>query len=79
MYPIMDPIWIQYEPNMDPIIYKNIVNMHRLHNVLQFFKTSLKIENIEPKIALLKIRKHRIVKKKTGIAHPYPQADLVYL
>ena len=37
---------------MDPIIFKNIINMHRLHDALHFFKTSLKI-------ALLKIEKHR--------------------
>ena len=62
MYPIMDPIWIQYGPNMNPIIYKNIVNMHRLHGVLQFFKTSLKnriVKNLKTlkKIASLKIEK----------------------
>ena len=37
------------------------------------------MKSIQQKITLVRIRKHRIVKKKTGIAHPYLHLELFLL
>ena len=77
MDPIMDTIWIQYGPTMDPIISKNIVNMHSLHDVLQ--EKYWKIQGVSKKLSLVDMLDVMDVMAKWKVVGVWKKLYLIFI